>query len=161
MIYIHMTRKETIIVIVSILVIIAGFLLYYKNRPQGQDVDVNSSLHVGPVVGYLETKTNGLILTDKMGMTLYAYGDDKKLESVCEGDCLKQWKVFEFDNQYGDKWTDTLSRSMNIIDRKDGWKQYAFGERPVYYYKGDLKIGDTNGNGLEGGKWSIINVTAQ
>lgn len=155
-----MTRKEWVVIIVSILVIIGGFLLYYKNKPNSTSTKEETyDMKVGPVVGYITSKSKGTFLTDKLGMTLYTYGGDTKLESRCDGECLTNWKIYEFDNQTGKLFTDDLSKKMNIIKRSDNWRQYAYGERPVYFYKGDVNIGDTGGDGLEGGKWSIINLT--
>lgn len=154
--------------LVIILVLAGGLALFSLNkdkRPetgngptQTENGGADISLVAGPVVGSVKSSL-GEYLTDTKGMTLYVYADDKKLKSSCAGDCLKKWPPFMYDDKGLELFTDVLSKRMNVIKRDDGSYQYAYGEKPVYYYAGDDKPGDTLGNGLNAGKWSIVPIT--
>ena len=112
-------------------------------------------------MGYMKSKTFGNYLTDKYGKTLYVYAGDKKLESVCveNSECLNTWPPFIFDFQKVTEFDDNLSKKINVIPENSfSWATYAYGESPLYYYVGDKNPGDVNGNGLENGKWHIVQI---
>jgi predicted lipoprotein with Yx(FWY)xxD motif len=44
---------------------------------------------------------------------------------------------------------------LTTVDRTDGSKQVKFGDWPLYYFGGDTKAGDTNGQGI-GGIWYVV-----
>jgi len=166
-------NKNALSLLIIVLVIVGGLVFYFKGElPFGrEDGNINTDavknndsgsgldFVSGEVVGSVKSATLGEYLTDTKGMTLYVFADDKKLESSCTGTCLEMWPAFVFDNKDLKASTDTLSKRMNVIKRTDGTYQYAYGEKPVYYYAGDKNPGDTNGNGLNNGKWSIIVIT--
>jgi len=141
----------------AILVIVVGLILY-SSGPAGVN-NGGPNLNAGPVVGTVTSEALGTYLTDTEGRTLYVFADDKKLESVCEGQCLQNWPPFIYDNKDLASFPDMLSKRMNVIIAKDKKVQYAYGEKPLYYYKGDTKPGEVLGNGMGGGKWSIVLVT--
>jgi predicted lipoprotein with Yx(FWY)xxD motif len=116
------------------------------------------TINTGDVVGSVTSSILGEYLTDTKGMTLYVFADDKKLSSSCTGECLKNWPIFTYDNKKITDFKDLLSKRMNVIKRTDGTYQYAYGEKPVYYYIGDKVPGDITGNGMNSGKWSIITI---
>ena len=89
-------------------------------------------------------------------MTLYI-GDDKKLESSCYDACAKMWPPFPYDNKSLTGATDPLLKNLNIVKRNDGTYQYAWGDKPLYYYESDVRSGDTNGNGIDM-VWSVVIV---
>ncbi len=159
-----MTKNTTSVVVVSILVIAAGlFLYYYSKNPDMMGGTYGSSalkgLTAGPIVGSVKSETLGEYLTDTKGATLYVFAADKKLESNCNGECAKTWMPFMYDNQDPSKFTDTLSKRMNTVKRMDGTYQYAYGEKPLYYYVGDQNPGEAKGNGMGEGKWSVVLIT--
>lgn len=92
----------------------------------------------------------GNILTDAKGMTLYTYAKDKSGVSNCTGACLKAWPAYVASSQTG-----TFPANISVIKRTDGTLQYAWRAMPLYYYIGDKKVGDVNGNGIEG-VWNVI-----
>lgn len=49
----------------------------------------------------------------------------------------------------------TLPANVTIITRSDGSMQFAYKGTPLYYYSGDTKAGDTNGDGFNG-IWHIV-----
>ena len=168
-------NEKTISIVVVVLVVIGGLAFYLSNTPSESNISdaggvkdttiptkpkeaghTSSPVVTGLIVGSVKSTKLGEYLTDNKGVTLYVSGDDKKLQSSCTGECLKNWPPFVFDNKNIASSTDLLSKRMNVIKRSDGTFQYAYGEKPVYYYVGDKNPGDTNGNGMNGGKWSVV-----
>jgi predicted lipoprotein with Yx(FWY)xxD motif len=158
----YMKRKKLIVlVVVVVLALSAGVVLFFQKRAGVYDGAGNRVNFVrSGVVGYVKSASLGEYLTDKRGITLYVYADDKKLQSTCSGNCLKLWLPAGFDpNDRVDLSTDTLSEKINSAKASDGSRQYAFGDKPLYYYLVDENPGDVNGNGLDNGKWSIVPIT--
>ena len=154
--------KDKLIVIIIIVLIFAGGVFYYISKmplsstTPAQNTSTKKSVQtVGYIVGSRRSDTLGEYLTDARGNTLYIFADDGKLQSNCKRDCVKTWPSFSYNGKNLASSTDTLSHRMNVFKKSDGTWQYAYGEKPVYYYVGDKAPGDTNGNNI-GGKWSII-----
>lgn len=157
-----MLRKNLVSVFVIILAIIIVMVLLSSGETSKDKVSENTepNLVAGRVVGYVKSEKLGNYLTDSSGMTLYTFADDKKLQSTCYGECAKNWMPFKWDTTQ--KWetlNDVQAKKMNAVKRSDGTYQTAYGEKPLYYYAGDTRPGDVNGNGLGGGKWSIVLIT--
>ncbi len=149
--------KNTITVILATLVIIGGLALYSASKVME---DAAKTVFVtGPLLGYAKSPALGDYITDPKGMTLYTFADDKKLESVCYGECLEKWPMFEFNNKHITEFKDSISKKVNVVKRTDNWRQYAWGDKPLYYYIGDKTPGDVRGNGMDNGKWSIVLIT--
>lgn len=159
-------NQKIIIGIVLVLVLVGGgFLLnnrynIFKRTPvivvpknNGQEF-----VSMGNVVGSMKSASVGEYLTDTKGMTLYTFGDDKKLESVCFKECLENWTPFQYDGKNLASSTDLLSKRMNLIKRENNYYQYAYIERPLYYYDGDKNPGETNGMTVENiqNRWNLV-----
>lgn len=156
-----MRRKTIALVVAIVLALSAGAMLYFQKKAGVYNGTGNRVNFVrSGIVGSVKSASLGEYLTDKRGLTLYVYADDKKLQSTCSGDCLKLWLPAAFDpNDKVQLLTDTLSKKINAAKAGDGSVQYAFGDRPLYYFVGDFNPGDVNGNGLANGKWSIVPIT--
>jgi len=88
----------------------------------------------------------GFYLTDTFGKTLYFFTKDTPGASTCTGTCLGLWPVFNTDSVTAPS---VLNPSdFTSVTRYDGIKQTAFKGRPLYYYSGDTKPGDANGQGF-------------
>lgn len=88
------------------------------------------------------------ILTNNQGMTLYTFDKDKKAQSVCYDACAAKWPPFIASEYAKGK------RGFKIITRKDGAKQWAYKNKPLYTWVGDTAKGDTTGDGV-GGVWHV------
>jgi predicted lipoprotein with Yx(FWY)xxD motif len=102
-----------------------------------------SSAHAQPVV------TNGVV-TDPAGMTLYSFDKDEPLTSHCAGGCLKAWPAYVADSQPGASVSPAAERFGSGAPQQWAWKG-----KPLYYFAGDAKPGDRNGDG-SGGVWHVI-----
>jgi predicted lipoprotein with Yx(FWY)xxD motif len=97
----------------------------------------------------------GTILVDSQGKTLYYFANDIPASgaSSCYGQCAVVWPVFSAG-------TITVSSPLDPADfgtitRTDGTKQTTYYGWPLYYYQGDTKPGDVNGeNNLD--VWFVV-----
>ena len=78
------------------------------------------------------------------GRTLYTLAQDRSGKSTCEDACLEKWQPFLGGamSQSRGEWA--------LATRSDGTRQWAFRSKPLYMFKGDRKLGDTNANNLSG-----------
>lgn len=88
-------------------------------------------------------------LTASNGMTLYIFDRDSAGTSNCNGDCADSWPPF-----YATSGAAAPSAEFTKVRRKDGKLQWAKNGAPLYFWIGDSKPGDTNGDGV-GGVWHV------
>ncbi len=93
----------------------------------------------------------GIYLSDPEGKTLYVFDKDSKGVSNCHGVCAQLWPPFVD----GSRTIPPLPKNISLIKRSDGFMQYAWKGRPLYYYSRDTKPGDIKGDGI-GNLWHII-----
>lgn len=112
------------------------------------DLAIGSSADVGDyLASYNPT-------TQQKNMALYTFAKDKPGISTCYGECATNWPPL-----YVAEFSATGSAGeLNIkdfatIEREDG-KQLTYKGRPLYFYSGDVKSGDTKGDGM-GGVWFV------
>ena len=89
--------------------------------------------------------------SNKSGFTLYVFDNDLgNSGSTCTDGCATNWPPLLV--------TDGIASGipgLNTITRNDGSIQATHNSRPLYFYAGDLAIGDTNGNGLNNLWWTV------
>ena len=83
------------------------------------------------------------------GMTLYTFDKDTDGVSACYDACAANWPAYvgKSDDKLADGWT--------LVKRKDATLQYAYKNKPVYFFAADKAKGDKLGDG-KGGVWHII-----
>lgn len=96
----------------------------------------------------------GKFLTDEQGFTLYVFMNDPKNASTCEAECAQRWPPFLTAGRpiAGPGVNAAL---LGTIRRKDGTIQVTYNGHPLYYFSGDAKPGDTNGQGFNK-LWYVI-----
>jgi len=96
----------------------------------------------------------GSILVDQDGKTLYLFEADSKNKSNCSGGCLNLWPPIMANG----KATAGSGVSAGMIGAATGSSQVTYAGHPLYWFSGDTKAGDTNGEGLDdfGGEWYAI-----
>ena len=94
----------------------------------------------------------GDILVDGDGRTLYVFTKDQGDQSACSGPCVDNWPALVGDATAG-TWVQAsmLSTSMQA----SGDAQVTYGGKLLYYFAGDAKPGDTNGQGV-GSVWYAL-----
>ena len=101
-----------------------------KNTPNGFDLKLVDS-------------GQSVALTDHRGYSIYSYSNEKeKSEDVCVlKECYEYWVPVA---------APALARSVDdfsVVNRVDGTRQWAFRDRPLFKFKGDLLPGDAHGRG--------------
>lgn len=89
---------------------------------------------------------------NKDQFTLYTFDNDTDNTSNCEGNCIVNWPPFlanEYDVNYG---------KFTIFERADGQRQWAWNNKPLYFFAGDSEKAQVNGDNV-GGVWHIITPT--
>lgn len=80
--------------------------------------------------------------------SLYYFDNDTAGVSNCYGECAVNWPPVLLDANAD------LGENYSLIERSDGTMQAAFKGQPLYLFKGDKNVGDTNGDGV-GGVWRL------
>jgi len=88
------------------------------------------------------------VLADAAGRTVYIFDKDTPNKSNCSGGCLVAWPAFVA------KAGAAAQGDFGLIDA-NGAKQWTVGGKPLYYFAGDAKPGDRNGDG-SGGVWHVV-----
>lgn len=90
------------------------------------------------------------VLTDAAGRTLYTFDKDQANKSNCQGGCLQNWPPYVAAPTAGAKPVSGVSRFEH-----DDMQHWTFNGSPLYYFIGDAKPGDRNGDG-KGGVWHVV-----
>jgi predicted lipoprotein with Yx(FWY)xxD motif len=100
------------------------------------------------------TSPLGTILVDQDGKTLYLFEADSTNKSNCSGGCLSLWPPLMGNG----KATAGSGVTAGMIGTATGSSQVTYAGHPLYWFSGDTKAGDTNGEGLNdfGGLWYAI-----
>jgi len=141
---------KKLLILLIVLVILGELFWLFKD-----DFITKEPLATKEVLVTLIAGEPGKYLADSTGRTLYTFDGDKDMESTCVKKCLEQWPIFENNNKARESYSDPLSKHLNIVEREDGLSQYSYGGKPLYYYMGDKKPGEINGNGADG-MWHLV-----
>ena len=99
----------------------------------------------------------GDILVDAEGRTLYAFTRDKGDQSACSGQCAANWPALTGTATAG---TGVQASLLSTALQANGDTQVTYGGRPLYYFAGDAKPGDTNGQGV-GDVWFALTADGE
>lgn len=88
----------------------------------------------------------GSILVDGEGRTLYLFESDGQKASTCYDQCASNWPALTGQVAAGSGVDASL---MGSTTRSDGTAQATYNGWPLYYFAGDQKPGDHNGEGLQ------------
>ncbi|MGZ8992816.1 MAG: COG4315 family predicted lipoprotein [Burkholderiaceae bacterium] len=95
------------------------------------------------------TQISNGVMASKEGKTLYTFDKDVAGKSNCNGGCAAAWPPFVVAKA-------TLAGGdFSIVKRDDGASQWAFKRKPLYFFGGDAKAGDVNGD-KQGGVWHVL-----
>ncbi len=102
----------------------------------------------------------GNILTDSAGMTLYVFSKDTPGVSNCTGTCAQNWPPLTIAAGAPPFAGTGVTGQMGVIQRSDGTYQVTYNGLPLYRFAKDMQPGDTNGQGMLNGAWSVALVAA-
>ncbi|POX40766.1 hypothetical protein C3486_12295 [Streptomyces sp. Ru73] len=101
-------------------------------------------------VSVTDTAQLGKVIVDGKGRTLYRFTKDNPwpMKFACTGACLDTWKPAKPADK--SKLEGVPAKLISTVKRPDGTKQLAVKCWPMYWYTGDKKPGDVNGQGVKG-----------
>ena len=137
--------NKTIGIVVLVAVILVAGLVLFSNQPVSltntpsnlvsQHQGVMGSCANSPTkeIVMVAQSTAGNYLADSKCMSLYVTSGDKKSESTCYDECAKIWMPFAYDGKDIKAMgaTHELYKRLNLVKRKDGTYQYAYGTTPL------------------------------
>jgi predicted lipoprotein with Yx(FWY)xxD motif len=94
--------------------------------------------------------TDGKYLAGKDGLTLYVFKKDTGSTSTCYDACATAWPPFTVGAGEPATAAADVTGTLATTTRTDGTLQVTYDGAPLYYFAGDRKAGDTNGQGLNG-----------
>jgi predicted lipoprotein with Yx(FWY)xxD motif len=94
------------------------------------------------------------VLTGAGGRTVYTFDKDEPGKSNCTGGCLSAWPAFTAKPEA------VAKGEFGLINTSGGARQWTVNGKPLYYYVGDAKAGDRNGDG-QGGVWHVVKPGAK
>jgi predicted lipoprotein with Yx(FWY)xxD motif len=92
------------------------------------------------------------VLADPDGRTLYIFDKDTPGKSNCSGGCLVAWPAFVAKDGA------QATGDFTLLEA-NGVKQWAVKGKPLYYFAGDTKVGERNGEN-SGGVWHTVSGSA-
>jgi predicted lipoprotein with Yx(FWY)xxD motif len=101
--------------------------------------------------------TLGDILVDGEGRTLYAFTKDQGDQSACSGQCADNWPALTGTATAG---TGVQASLLSASMQANGANQVTYGGKPLYYFAGDAKPGDVNGQGV-GDVWFALTANGE
>ena len=104
---------------------------------------VTLAVHANP------TQISNGVMANKEGKTLYTFDKDAAGKSNCNCGCAAAWPPFVVANPA------LAGGDFSIVKRDDGAPQWAFKGMPLYFFAGDAKAGDANGDN-QGGVWHLL-----
>ncbi|AGL14073.1 lipoprotein [Actinoplanes sp. N902-109] len=128
-----------------------------------KDLTAPRSIRSGSKTVELNTEENddiGTYVTDGAGRTLYRFDEDdnKPPRATCNGACAKTWPPLLIKSP-GKIFPDGIDPTiLGYVERADGHCQVTINGWPVYYFSGDKKAGDINGQGVKG-TWFAVSPT--
>jgi len=145
-----MRRRLTRLLPLFVLVVVAG---------AGATMAASAATAGTATVKTTVNKTFGTVLVGSNGHTLYRYTPDKKGgASTCKGQCLKYWPKLTV--KTGTKPTaagGATSSLLGTVKSGNGQSQVTYGGYPLYFFSGDKKAGQVNGQGSFK-TWYVVNT---
>ncbi|MGZ3587383.1 MAG: COG4315 family predicted lipoprotein [Candidatus Limnocylindrales bacterium] len=105
----------------------------------------------GLTIGTASSGALGSFLTGDGGKTIYVLTKDSANTSTCtSGTCAQNWPAVKVSLGQQPQAGSGLTAKLATITWPDGTVQVTYNGMPLYYYAGDAKAGDTNGQGSNG-----------
>ena len=96
----------------------------------------------------------GTYVTDGAGRTLYRFDKDKAKatppRSTCNGECARVWRPMLIKSPGKIYPQGVNPKAISYIERDDHTCQVAINGHPLYFFAGDVRAGDINGQGVNG-----------
>ena len=105
----------------------------------------------------LRSTSLGRVLVDARGHTLYLFAADRTAKSACYAQCAAVWPPF-LSGGTAIAGAGVKKALLATAKRKDGTRQVVYAGHPLYFFSGDARAGQTNGEGIVhfGGTWDAV-----
>ncbi len=154
-------------ILVLIVVILGGW--YWYSFPGQSATAPSDALGVQGSNGQTDTEETGFApllsvasdaklgnyLVASNGMTLYEYTKDTPGVSNCSGTCAVNWPPYVVSTLESLVVAENASGTPATVARADGSAQLTYNGKPLYFWKNDIKPGDTTGQNV-GGVWFVV-----
>ncbi|MFF2731232.1 hypothetical protein ACFVS9_25410 [Streptomyces sp. NPDC058008] len=142
--------------------LLAAVLTGCSGSTSGEGNGPTSSSASPSAAATVDTKSAGKlgsILVDDKGRTLYLFLADTKDKSNCTGACAKAWPPLLTKGTAG-VGSGVDKAMLGMTKRSGGDEQVTYNGHPLYYYAGDTKPGQTNGQALNqfGAEWYVLDA---
>jgi predicted lipoprotein with Yx(FWY)xxD motif len=128
---------------------------------QGSGATATTAVAQQAAEGTVVVASTGLgeVLVDAKGRTLYVFTKDKSDQSVCSGKCAAAWPALTVSGD-ATAGTGVQASLLSTAKQANGSTQVTYGGKPLYYFAGDAKPGDTNGQGV-GDVWFAVTADGE
>jgi predicted lipoprotein with Yx(FWY)xxD motif len=163
------TKKISIIIGATIILAVSGYVLYTElsaRQPSERSVRTGEE-EIDLILESIDLTTTeipdqpnadirisiheelGPILVNKAGRTLYTFGNDTPMKSLCYDECAVNWPPTSFDAEYGLIIGSYIGKTaVQTILRDDDIEQAVYKEMPLYSFVEDINPGDANGHNV-------------
>ncbi len=106
--------------------------------------NVNTKWYVAEAIpaSKFNTVTEGVVISDTDWISLYMLDNETTTNLLCKGGCLSAWPPLIADDK------DIPRGKFTSFTNANAEKQWAYNDKPLYRWKGDLVAGDLKGQGL-------------
>jgi predicted lipoprotein with Yx(FWY)xxD motif len=114
----------------------------------------------GGTVKAVQSTKFGMVLVGSTGRTLYRYTKDSKGVNRCSGDksCAPYWPpLLVKPTVKPTVGAGANAKLVGTIKAAHGMRQVTYGGFPLYFFSGDKKAGQVNGEGFES-VWFVVNT---
>jgi len=127
-----------------------------QSAPPSAMTSSSPSATAGVIVGTTSASL-GTFLVGPDGRTLYLFEADTSSQSTCSGPCAQGWPPLVTSGAPV-AGSGVMQSLLSTSSRADGTMQVVYNGHPLYYFAGDAKAGDTNGEGLTafGAGWDVV-----
>jgi predicted lipoprotein with Yx(FWY)xxD motif len=143
---------------VAIAVLAAGCGGKTSSSSSSAPASSSATTTAGVTVAVKGSKLGG-ILVDGTGRTLYLFEKDQGTTSSCYGACAGGWPPYTT-NGAPQAGAGVSASLLGTTTRTDGNTEVTYHGHPLYYFAGDRKPGDSNGEGLKafGAEWYVLSA---
>jgi len=148
---------KAIVVVVTMGLLAAACSKSSTPRPSSSTTTSSSPAGAQGVSIGAASASLGTFLVGPDGKSLYLFEADTSARSVCSGVCAQGWPPITTDGPPV-AGSGVMQSLLSTSSRDDGTRQVVYNGHPLYYFAGDTKAGETNGEGLEafGAGWDVV-----
>lgn len=110
----------------------------------------------------LRSTSLGSVLVDSRGRTVYLFDADRAAKSACYTQCAAAWPPL-LTGSAPVAGPGVKQGLLRTTKRRDGKLQVVYAGHPLYFFSGDARGGQVNGEGIEhfGGGWYAVSAAGK